>query len=110
MSAEGVLTSIGGRYTAAFYTFGTADTPFLPIDPVAGIETMKFVVGGELKDQGGVGFKVQDGVVFSTTSCVLPSADRFHPPGRFDVAVRCFLLFPCLADTQNVRRCAMASK
>jgi hypothetical protein len=56
------------------------------IDPKAGILRMRFLLNGKLEDQG-VGFAVQDGVVFSTSAC-LTSSDREDPPkGRFDIAV-----------------------
>ncbi|KAJ6616379.1 heme peroxidase [Mycena sp. CBHHK59/15] len=72
-------SSTGGRYSAAWYGFKAG---FLSLDPAAGIKSMGFVVDGKLEDQGGVGFAVQDGVIFSETSCQSRSA------GRLDVAVR----------------------
>ncbi|KAJ6488990.1 heme peroxidase [Mycena sanguinolenta] len=90
MPASGVSTGAGGRYIAAWYSFAPLpfDGPtFLSLDPAAGITSMRFVVDGILEDQGGVGFAVQDGVVFSETSCYtsnLPST----PEWRIDVAVR----------------------
>ncbi|KAJ7110609.1 heme peroxidase [Mycena epipterygia] len=78
--ASGVSTSSGNRYSAAWYAFNTTS-----LDPAAGITSMRFVVDGKLEDQGGAGFAVQDGVVFSNSSC-LTSQDPMI--GRFDVAVR----------------------
>ncbi|KAJ7144352.1 heme peroxidase [Mycena epipterygia] len=53
-----------------------------------GITSMHFVVDGKLEDQGDIGFAVQDGVLFSTSSCL--TSKLFTSPfvGRFDVAVR----------------------
>ncbi|KAJ7677545.1 hypothetical protein B0H17DRAFT_111783 [Mycena rosella] len=45
---------------------------------------MRFMVDGKLEDQGGVGFAVQDAVVFSTTSCFF--GNNFT--AQFNVAVR----------------------
>jgi hypothetical protein len=85
MNAEGVLTAMGGRYTAAFYTFGSADTPFFPIDPVARIKTMRFVVDGELKGPRGRGLQgARRGGILDHIVCV--AVDRPVPPVR---AVRC---------------------
>ncbi|KAJ6555642.1 putative L-ascorbate oxidase [Mycena vulgaris] len=86
LHASGVSTATAGRYSAAWYAFNaTSDIPFLSLDPAAGITNMRFTVNNKLEDQGGVGFAVQDGVVFSTTSCV---TSQDHSAGRFDVAVR----------------------
>ncbi|KAJ6548710.1 heme peroxidase [Mycena capillaripes] len=54
-----------GRTVASWYDFnGTVDgLPFIPIDAVAGITSMKFAIDDKLEDQGGVGFAVQDSVV-----------------------------------------------
>ncbi|KAJ6521703.1 heme peroxidase [Mycena capillaripes] len=57
----------------------------LALDPAEGITTMRFEVNGKVEDQDGVGFVVQDGYAFSTSSC-MTSADP--PKGRFDIAVR----------------------
>ncbi|KAJ7823537.1 heme peroxidase [Mycena leptocephala] len=83
-----VVTPSGGRAPSVWYAFNqTANggRTALQLDPAAGITTMRFTVDSKLKDQGGVGFAVQDGVVFSTSSC-LTSQDPLR--GRFDVAVR----------------------
>ncbi|KAJ7910978.1 hypothetical protein B0H13DRAFT_2328744 [Mycena leptocephala] len=84
----GVSTSTGGLYSAAFYSILDNRGPLL-LDAVAGIKNMRFVVDGKLEDQGGIGFPVQDGVLYSTSSCIT-SGMQFFPPftGRFDVAVR----------------------
>ncbi|KAJ7731829.1 heme peroxidase [Mycena maculata] len=85
---SGVSTSTAGRYSAAWYSFNTNEqNPFLSIDAAAGIKSIRFTVNGKLEDQGGIGFAVQDGVVFSKTSCTA-SADADADPGHFDVAVR----------------------
>ncbi|KAJ7697227.1 hypothetical protein B0H17DRAFT_1197628 [Mycena rosella] len=83
---SGVSTATAGRYSAAWYGFNeTEDVPFLSLDPTAGITNMHFAVNNKLEDQGGVGFAVQDGVVFSETSC---TASQSPIAGRFEVAVR----------------------
>ncbi|KAJ7821314.1 heme peroxidase [Mycena olivaceomarginata] len=84
----GVSTSTGGLYSAAFYSILDNGGPLL-LDAAAGIKNMRFVVDGKLEDQGGSGFPVQDGVLYSTSSCIT-SGMQFFPPftGRFDVAVR----------------------
>ncbi|KAJ6589944.1 putative L-ascorbate oxidase [Mycena vulgaris] len=61
------------------------DTPFLSLDPAAGITRMRFTVNSVLEDQGGAGFAVQDGVLFSETSCLV---SRGLWAARIDVAVR----------------------
>ncbi|PPQ66407.1 hypothetical protein CVT26_011276 [Gymnopilus dilepis] len=82
----GLSSAVAGKYTAAWYTFNTtAEEPFEELDPVAGITRMRFLVDGQMEDQGGVGFVVQDGVVFSNSSC----ATSQNPySGRLDIAVR----------------------
>lgn len=92
---------MGGRVQSTWYAFnGTSNddgTPgALSLDPAAGITRMRFTVDGKLEDQGGVGFAVQDGVVFSRSSCltVAPadgedgSGSDSPIAGRFDIAVR----------------------
>ncbi|KAF8179602.1 hypothetical protein K438DRAFT_1843111 [Mycena galopus ATCC 62051] len=75
--------SNGGRTTAAWYAF---DEPGVILDPTAGVTRMRFSVAGKLYDQSGIGFAVQDSVVFSTSSCL--TAPNSSPiAGRFDVAV-----------------------
>ncbi|KAJ6526723.1 heme peroxidase [Mycena capillaripes] len=77
-----------GPTMASWYAFNaTEDIPFLSLDAVAGITNMKFVIDGKLEDQGGVGFAVQDSIVFSKSSCLTSDAD-FNLAGRFDIAVR----------------------
>ncbi|KAJ7290721.1 heme peroxidase, partial [Mycena rebaudengoi] len=58
----------------------------LSLDAAAGITNMQFMLNGKLEDQGGVGFAVQDSVVFSTTSCFFDS----NRTAQYDVAVRVF--------------------
>ncbi|KAJ6488996.1 heme peroxidase [Mycena sanguinolenta] len=89
--ASGVSSAVGGRYTAAWYSFAPVATapgpaPVLSLNATAGITSMRFVVDGKVEDQDGVGFAVEDGVIFSETSCYT----SLDPPftGRFDVAVR----------------------
>ncbi|KAJ6536084.1 heme peroxidase [Mycena capillaripes] len=74
-----------GVSTAAFYSILDNGGPLL-FDAAAGIKNMRFVVDGKLEYQGGIGFPVQDGVLYSTSSCIT-SGMQFFPPftGRFDV-------------------------
>lgn len=85
LSFAGVSSSTGGKYNATWYRFNStfSNTPLF-LDPVAGVTSLSFVVNGQLEDQGGLGFAIQDGFMFSKTSCSfgLPVA------GRIDVAVR----------------------
>ncbi|KAJ7488087.1 heme peroxidase [Mycena latifolia] len=76
------------RVRSAWYAFNhtaDGDSASLAIDPAAGITSMRFEVEGNVEDQDGVGFAVQDGYAFSTSSC-MTSEDP--PKGRFDIAVR----------------------
>ncbi|KAJ7288756.1 heme peroxidase [Mycena rebaudengoi] len=86
----GVSTAISARYTSPWHGFQTAEaTPFIFLDAAAGITNMRFTVDNKLEDQGGIGFAVQDGVVFSETSCVTArEANGFPLTGRFDIGVR----------------------
>ncbi|KAJ7496653.1 heme peroxidase [Mycena latifolia] len=81
----GLSSAAGGRHSAAWYTLNTTEDNFLSLDANAGITNMRFSVNSKLEDQGGVGFAVQDGVVFSETSCTTSVTES---TGRFDVAVR----------------------
>ncbi|KAJ7754580.1 heme peroxidase [Mycena metata] len=69
---------------ATSYIFGNSSDDGLLLDPAAGITTMRFSVDGKLEDQGGVGFAVQDGFAFSTTSCFFDN----NGTAQYDVAVR----------------------
>ncbi|KAJ7279351.1 hypothetical protein C8J57DRAFT_1464793 [Mycena rebaudengoi] len=57
----------------------------IPLDSAAGILSMRFTVDGNLEDQDGLGFAVEDRVVFSNSSCL---TSETPPAGRFDIAVR----------------------
>lgn len=85
LNFAGVSSSTGGKYNATWYRFNStfSNTPLF-LDPAAGVTSLSFVVNGQLEDQGGLGFAIQDGFMFSETSCSfgLPVA------GRIDVAVR----------------------
>jgi hypothetical protein len=81
----GLSTAVAGRYSAAWYSFNTPETPFQALDPTAGITRLRFVVDGRTEDQHGVGFAVQDNVVFSTSSC---ATTQYPFAGHLDVAVR----------------------
>ncbi|KAJ7274209.1 heme peroxidase [Mycena rebaudengoi] len=86
---DSVHTVIGARYTSAWYGFPTKATPFMLLDAAAGITKMRFTVDNKLEDQGGIGFEVQDGVVFAETSCVTArDAEGIPTAGHFDIGVR----------------------
>ncbi|KAF7337433.1 Peroxidase [Mycena sanguinolenta] len=81
----GLSSSTGGKYSAVWYGFNaTSPLSFLSLDAIAGVTSLSFVVDNELDDQDGLGFALQDGFMFSQTSCL------FGDPvvGKFDVAVR----------------------
>ncbi|KAJ7139284.1 heme peroxidase [Mycena epipterygia] len=79
LDALGVTSAFNGRYSVAWYAVNaTADT-------TARITSIRFLVDGKLEDQGGIGFALQDGIVFSNTSCAV---DANRTAGRFDVAMR----------------------
>jgi hypothetical protein len=76
----GTSSAINDRYSALWY--GLDNFAF---DGLTGIKTMRFTVNGELEDQDGLGFVVDDRVLFSASSCLFSP----HPlAGRLDVAVR----------------------
>ncbi|KAJ7142702.1 hypothetical protein C8R44DRAFT_924331 [Mycena epipterygia] len=80
---SGASSAATGRYSAVWYAFNaTADSP-LSLDAAAGITRMHFAVDDTLADQDGAGFAVQDGVVFSNSSCL---ANQDPWTGRFDIA------------------------
>ncbi|KAJ6559723.1 heme peroxidase [Mycena capillaripes] len=67
---DSVVTVSGGRHTATWYVFDHIATPALAaLDTAAGITSIRFTVNNKLEDQGGVGFAVEDDVMFSTSSC-----------------------------------------
>ncbi|KAJ7685789.1 heme peroxidase [Mycena polygramma] len=80
LQADHTSTAMGGRVQSSWYSFGQ-----LSLDPAAGITTMRFDVNGKVEDQDGAGFALQDGVVFSSTSCL---TSKNPLTGRFDIAVR----------------------
>ncbi|KAJ6562140.1 hypothetical protein B0H19DRAFT_1068817 [Mycena capillaripes] len=83
----GTSTSASRRHTAAWYSFSVAeDIPSLTLDAAAGITNLRFVVDGKLEDQGGVGFVVQDDLMFSASSCF--TSEDTSISGHIDVAVR----------------------
>ncbi|KAK7045256.1 peroxidase [Favolaschia claudopus] len=90
-------SAMGGRVQSPFYAFNQSQDPdgnhvgVIELDPAKGVEKMRFNINGKVEDQGGVGFKVQDGVVFSETSCITTvgaTEDDDPVAGRFDIAVR----------------------
>ncbi|KAF7351640.1 Peroxidase [Mycena sanguinolenta] len=80
-------SATGGKYSAAWYRVATVTnavlTDFVSLDPAAGITSMSFLVDGQLDDQNGLGFAIQDGFMLSKTSCQIEFLSA-----RFDVAVR----------------------
>ncbi|KAJ7913189.1 heme peroxidase [Mycena leptocephala] len=86
-SLEGVTSYPDGVATS--YIFGGDDFSGLSLDAAAGITTMRFMVDGKVEDQGGVGFAVQDAVVFSTTSCFFDN----NRTAQYNVAVRVLCRF-----------------
>ncbi|KAJ6452488.1 heme peroxidase [Mycena sanguinolenta] len=83
MTPSGPSSSTGGKYNAAWYSITSAN--FLSIDPAAGVTSLSFLVDGQLEDQNGLGFAIQDGFMLSKTSCQISPKAK---PARFDVAVR----------------------
>ncbi|KAK6988667.1 peroxidase [Favolaschia claudopus] len=90
-------SAMGGRVQSPFYAFNQSQDAdgnqvgVIELDPAKGIEKMRFNINGKVEDQGGVGFKVEDGVVFSETSCITTvgaTEDDDPVAGRFDIAVR----------------------
>ncbi|KAJ7433636.1 heme peroxidase [Mycena galericulata] len=89
----GTSSAAGGRFNATWYGLvPEKDSGFVRLDAAAGIKSISFLVDGQLEDQGGVGFAIQDGYAFSATSC----GSAFNNSGivpipiaaRFDVAIR----------------------
>ncbi|KAK7038552.1 peroxidase [Favolaschia claudopus] len=81
----GISSSTGNKYTSSWYSFNASfPFSFLGIDAVAGVTSLSFLIDGKLENQGGLGYAVQDGVLFSSTSCTIPGGKTV----RFDVAVR----------------------
>ncbi|KAJ7786119.1 heme peroxidase [Mycena metata] len=81
---------------ATSFIFGNSSDAGLSLDAAAGIKTMRFSVDGELQDQGGVGFAVQDGFAFSTTSCFFGN----NATAQYDVAVRVLCFYSLAVLTQ----------
>ncbi|KAJ6562439.1 heme peroxidase [Mycena capillaripes] len=61
----------GGRHRVGQYAFGPDLDHNLVFNATAGITTMRFVVDNKLEDQGGIGFAVQDSVVFNASTCIV---------------------------------------
>ncbi|KAJ7189237.1 heme peroxidase [Mycena filopes] len=83
-SSESTVTYPNGVATGYLFGPRTDAGQLLALDPAAGIKNMHFVVDGEVMNQGGVGFAVQDGFAFSRTSCFYDN----NRTARYDVAVR----------------------
>ncbi|KAF7342606.1 Peroxidase [Mycena sanguinolenta] len=80
----GLSSSTGGKYSAAWYDFNATDRlSTLYLDAAAGVKSLSFAVDGALEDQNGLGFAIQDGFLFSQTSCQV----AVPLSGRIDVAV-----------------------
>ncbi|KAJ7157000.1 heme peroxidase [Mycena crocata] len=84
LSFAGLGTSIDKRHSAGWYSFKNA-----LLNATDGVTNMRFTVNGKLEDQNGVGFAVQDNILFSETSCVLEQNEFGAPTkARMEVAVR----------------------
>ncbi|KAJ7742603.1 heme peroxidase [Mycena metata] len=79
LTAAGVFT-LGVRHTAGWYNI-----PALTFPASSGFKSMYFTVDGQVEDQDGVGFAVQDDLMWSQSSCVVSGASA---TGLFHVAVR----------------------
>ncbi|KAJ7663492.1 hypothetical protein B0H17DRAFT_1211667 [Mycena rosella] len=77
-----------GCIPSAWYAFNSSNSgpPAVLVNATAGITRLRFTVDEKMEDQGGVGFAVQDGVVFSASSGLMKTG--FPSAGRFDIAVR----------------------
>ncbi|KAJ7032721.1 putative L-ascorbate oxidase [Mycena alexandri] len=75
-----VVTSSSGRNTATWFNF-----PTLTLDASAGITNMRFAIDNTVEDQGGVGFAIQDDLIWSNTSCI---NDGPTVTGQLAIAVR----------------------
>ncbi|KAJ6504174.1 heme peroxidase [Mycena vitilis] len=75
----GVTSSFNNRYSAMWYTINATTSA------TAGFKNISFLVDGKLESQGGLGFPLQDGVVFANSSCTFANASS---GGRMDVGVR----------------------
>ncbi|KAJ7615875.1 heme peroxidase [Roridomyces roridus] len=88
----GTGTYKAGQVSSAWYGFNTSSpntNKILNLDPVAGVERLRFLVNDQVQDQGGVGFAVQDAYMFSDTSCITLNEPQIGlVVGRLDVAVR----------------------
>ncbi|KAF7340537.1 Peroxidase [Mycena sanguinolenta] len=84
LTFSSLSSSTGGKYSAAWYVWNTTEFSVLYLDAAAGVKSLSFIVDGELQDQSGLGFAIQDGFMFSSTSCQVETPFS----GRIDVAVR----------------------
>ncbi|KAJ7891536.1 heme peroxidase [Mycena leptocephala] len=81
-----VVPISGGRHNATWYVFTQNTNPALgSLDPAAGITSIRFTVNNKLEDQGGVGFAIQDDIMFAASSCF--TANINGDIGTLDVAV-----------------------
>ncbi|KAJ6452484.1 hypothetical protein C8R45DRAFT_1193912 [Mycena sanguinolenta] len=64
----GLSFSTGGKYSAAWYVRNTTEFSVLYLDAIAGVKSLSFIVDGELQDQNGLGFAIQDGFMFATVN------------------------------------------
>ncbi|KAJ7736869.1 heme peroxidase [Mycena metata] len=81
LSAEDVDTAAGGRYTASWF-----NTSILTLQAAAGITSMRFSVDGTVEDQGGIGFPVEDTLMWSKSTCF--AFINANTVGQLYVAVR----------------------
>ncbi|KAJ7678175.1 heme peroxidase [Mycena polygramma] len=72
----GVTSSFNNRYSAMWYTINATTSA------TAGFKNVSFLVDGKLENQGGLGFPLEDGVVFANSSCTFTDNSS---GGRMDV-------------------------
>ncbi|KAH7101145.1 heme peroxidase [Auriculariales sp. MPI-PUGE-AT-0066] len=74
----------GLRVSTAWYWFPEEQSNII-IDETRGVGSLVFNVNGQQEDQGGLGFAIDDTVLFAASSCTSNSNSLL---GRIDVAVR----------------------
>lgn len=76
---EMVTTALGGRRSAVWYNLPAG----VKLDAVKGASKFWYTVNGVKHDQHGLGFPIQDSVMWSSSTCAVNETTA-----RFDVAVR----------------------
>ncbi|KAH7101154.1 heme peroxidase [Auriculariales sp. MPI-PUGE-AT-0066] len=77
----------GQRISTAWYWFPEEQANIV-LDEARGISSLAFTVDGQQEHQGGLGFAIDDTVLFAASSCTSNPNSIY---GRIDVAVRCNL-------------------